>query len=313
MPRGDIDSLVAEAVAHVGARCPRRAAHPDTATVLLEARSWAQRTGLTGPADDTGADAAHPVAAVGEAMAGTPVGVLRVAGLFATWLAALEAHGTAHGWDTGYAASLAAVLRDGRGTAADPPHLALTDLTERIVAVGGAALLPDLADALDRHCAAARREQDWRIAETAPELAEFLDNRVDRTTVPLLTTLQRLDPAHDGPDDEVAPLHELAGLLVGLDEDVTGYARAVETGTRVTLVPVLMREYGHSVPSAFQSATVLFGAWKAQLDHGVRAIVHHPGTAPGTVRSAHAAAAWVGALHRRHAALAARPRVLAGA
>ncbi|NUS59207.1 MAG: hypothetical protein HOV66_30765, partial [Streptomycetaceae bacterium] len=47
---------------------------------------------------------------------------------------------------------------------------------------------------------------------------------------------------------------------------------------------------------------VLFGAWKTQLDHGIREIEHLPGVSASTVRQAHAACDWACALHRRTAA-----------
>ncbi|WTW98764.1 terpene synthase family protein [Streptomycetaceae bacterium NBC_01309] len=306
MPRGDVDSLVAEAMTHVGARCPRVAPHPDGETVAIEARVWAHRTGLHAAADGGEVDRTRPVAPVAEVMRDAPIGVLRIGALFATWLAVLADRAETAGWDADYCASLVSVVKEGYTTGADALHFALTDIYERIVAAGGTGLLPELADALARHTAAACREQRWLSAESPPGLAEFLDNRVDRTAVPMLTVLHRLDPALGGPGgpiaDGVPPLDELAGLLNGVDEDLAGYPQAVETGTRLSLVPVLMREYGHSVPTAFQSATVLFGAWRTQLDHGVRELHRLPGVAPATLRQAEAAADWVGALHRRNAA-----------
>ncbi|WP_436776694.1 terpene synthase family protein [Yinghuangia sp. YIM S09857] len=312
MPRGDVESLVAEAMAHVGARCPRVAPHPAAETVAVEARAWAQRTGLHAAADGGEVDRTRPVAPVAEVMRDAPVGVLRIGALFATWLAVLADRAETAGWDADYSASLVSVLEDGCTTGADALHFALTDIHERIVAADGAALLPELADALARHTAAACREQQWLSADTPPGLAEFLDNRADRTTVPTLTVLHRLDPALGGPGgpggpggreaEGVPPLGELAALLNGVDEDLAGYPHAVETGRRLSLVAVLMREYGHSVPTAFQSATVLFGAWRTQLDHGVRELIRNPGVAPSAMRQAEAAADWVGALHRRNAA-----------
>lgn len=308
MPRGDIDSLVAEAVTHLDARCPRVAPHPDAETVAIEARVWAHRTGLHAAAEGGEVDRTRPVGPVAEVMRDAPIGVLRIAGLYATWIAALADRADTAGWDNGYCASLVSILRDGRTSGADALHFALSDIHERVTAVGGADLLPELAQALERHTAAACREQAWLSAETPPGLAEFLDNRVDRTVLPMLTVLHRLDPAvggsgGGGPAAEgVPPLNELAGLLIGVDEDLIGYRHAVETGRRLTLVPVLMREYGHSVPTAFQSATVLFGAWRTQLDHGVRELRRLPDVAPTTLRQAEAAADWVGAVHRRTAA-----------
>ncbi|MCF2530927.1 terpene synthase family protein [Yinghuangia soli] len=301
MPR-DLDRLIADTVAHVASRCPRPAPHPAADAVAMEARTWARRTGLSAAAEGGAVDRTHPVAPVAEAMHDAPVGALRITGLFATWLAVLEDRGEAVGWDPAYAASLVGILRDGHSTGADALHFALTDLRERITAAGGAALLPDLADALARHAAAAHREQDWLAAEAPPALPEFLDNRVDRTGVPLFTLLHRLDPALGAPGgppaEGVPPLTELAGLLVGVAEDLTGYPRAMQTGTRLTLVPVLMREYGHSVPTAFQSATVLYGAWRTQLDHGVRALRSLPGVSAATVRQAQSTELWAAALNR---------------
>jgi hypothetical protein len=316
VPRGDIDTLIADAVAHADARCARLPHHPDTANVVIEARVWAQRTGLYAAAEGGSVDRAHPVLPVAEAMRDAPIGVLRVAGLFATWLAALDERGAMSRWDPGYVASLLTVLREGFTKGADALHFALTDLYERIAAAGGAGLLPELADALERHAAAARREQGWLAAEHTPSLAEFLDNRVDRTTIPFVTVLHRLDPALGAlgghPTDGVPPLEELAGLLVGVDEDLTGYRHTVDSGTRLTLIPVLMREYGHSVPTAFQSAIVLFGAWKTQLDHGIRAVHTQRGVSAGTVRRADAAADWVDALHHHNTERAkGRSRLLA--
>ncbi|MGW0663586.1 terpene synthase family protein [Streptodolium elevatio] len=306
MPRGDVDSLVTEAMTHVGTRCPRVEPHPEGGTVADETRAWAQRLGLHAAGEGGEVDRTHPAVPVAEVMRDAPIGVLRVGALFATWLAVLADRAETVGWDADYCASLVSVLKDGYTTGADALHLALTDIYERIVAADGAGLLPELADALARHTAAACREQQWLAADTSPGLAEFLDNRVDRTAVPMLTVLHRLDPALGGPGGPIAegvpPLDELAGLLVGVDEDLAGYPRAIETGTRLSLVPVLMREYGHSVPTAFQSATVLFGAWRTQLDHGVRELHRIPGVAPATLRQAEAAAEWVGALHRRNAA-----------
>ncbi|MDI2127220.1 terpene synthase family protein [Yinghuangia seranimata] len=308
VPRGDIDMLIAEAVAHADLRCPRLPAHPDGETVAIEARVWAQRTGLSAAAEGGVVDRRRPVGPVAEAMRDAPIGALRIAGLYATWLEVLNERALVVGWDLGYAASLVTILREGYTTGADALHFALTDLYERITAGGGAAVLPDLADALERYCAAARRDRDLMSAELPPSLPEFLDNRVDRTPVPMFTALHRLDPALGAlggpPAEGIAPLTELAGLLTAVDEDLTGYRQAVEAGTRLTLIPVLMREYGHSVPTAFQSGMVLFGAWKTQLDHGVRAVSALPDVSSATRRQAQAAVDWVGALHRYHAAQA---------
>ncbi|GAA4966757.1 hypothetical protein GCM10023205_34270 [Yinghuangia aomiensis] len=307
MPRGDIASLVAEAVAHADVRCGRPPAHPDAAAAAIETRLWAQRVGLHPAAEGGSVDRTFPTAPVADALHDAPLGALRIASLFAAWLGVLTERAEASGWEPAYTASLVGVLRDGYTTGADALHFALTDLYERITVLDGAALLPELADALDRHAGACRREQEWRAADTVPPLAEFLDNLADRTPLPLYATLHRLDPRLGGPSGPpapgVAPLHELAALLSGVDADLAGYRQAVETG-RLTLVAVLMREYGYSVPAAFQSGMVLFGAWKTQLDHGIREIEHLTGVPASTVRQAHAACDWACALHRRTAALA---------
>ncbi|HSA50165.1 MAG TPA: terpene synthase family protein [Yinghuangia sp.] len=316
MPRGDIESLVFEAVAHADARCPRAASHPDTDSVAAEARAWAERGGLRPAARGLPVDRVNPVAPVGEAMREAPADALRIVGFFATWLAALAEHGERTGWDVGYGESLADVLggaADSGRAGTDVLHRALAELVDRVTEAGGCALLPELADALARHTAAAHREHDWLARDVTPTLTEFLDNRVDRTSVPLLTVLHRLDPALGALDGPAAPgvpqLTEIAGLLTGVDEDLIGFRHAVATGTRVTLVPVLMREYGHSVPAAFQSATVLFGAWKTQLDHGVGAFEQEAGD-PAPLRQARALVDWVAALHHHHADLHVRHRAV---
>ncbi|UGQ10879.1 terpene synthase family protein [Yinghuangia sp. ASG 101] len=316
MPRGDIASLIAAATAHADSRCPRAATHPDTASVAAEARAWARGGGLH-PAEPGGpVDLVNPVLPVAEAMRDAPTHALRITGFFATWLAAFAEHGTRTGWDPAYGASLAGILGGAR-TTPDALHFTLADLADRITAAGGAALLPELAGALTRHTAAARREHDWVTRDVTPTLTEFLDNRVDRTAVPMLIVPQRLDPALGRPDAPTAPgvpqLAELAGLLTGVDEDLIGFRAAVATGARMTLVPVLMREYGHSVPAAFQSATVLFGAWKTQLDHGVGVFEREPDgpEAAAAVRQARALVDWVAALHHHHADLHVRHRAVA--
>lgn len=315
MPRGDIESLVAAAVAHADARCPRTGTHPDAAPVAAEARAWARRRGLH-PAEPGGpVDLVNPVVPVAEAMREAPVEALRITAFLATWIAAFAEHGARTGWAPGHAGSLVDVLGGGR-VEGDPLHRTLADLADRIAGAGGDALLPDLADALTRHCEAAHREHDWVTREVTPTLTEFLDNRVDRTALPLLVVAHRLDPALGALDVPPAPgvpqLAELSGLLTGVDEDLIGFRAAVATGARVTLVPVLMREYGHSVPAAFQSATVLFGAWKTQLDHGVASFVREARgseDAP-SVRQARALVDWVAALHHHHADLHVRHRVV---
>jgi 2-methylisoborneol synthase len=173
---------------------------------------------------------------------------------------------------------------------------ALAGIRNEIVALDGAALLPELADDLDRYLTACLREAPWRTKGQVPALTAYLwDRAATSGGHPLLLhRLQSAMPPLDRPlSPDVSSLVDLAFLIGGLTNDIVGFPFEQECGDPVNVVTVLAHENDITPAKALDAAVELHAAHKHWFDTESARILADPGADPTLRFFTRAVTGWV--------------------
>ncbi|MEV4880245.1 terpene synthase family protein [Streptomyces cyaneofuscatus] len=313
-------ALAAYSHRHLLRLSPAAGDHPAAEELEADVRSWATGRGLSAPGDD-GLARRRIGRLVGRCMPGAPVAVARLTARYLAWVFHFDDTVAEHADRLAVhrASDPPGILLSGRLPDGAPACAHLTSLVsvhEAIVAAGGTALLPLLADGLRRYVENCARETPWRATGTPPTLAEYLAQRV-HTSGGHPMYLHLLAPGMPGGRDPqtypqtspptapptgpptaplTAPLTglaELAFLIGGLANDLLGHAAEQRRGDPVNAVTVLAHEYGLPVPEAYRAVVVLHAGHQHRFDAACAGLLADATLPAAQRRFVHAVMGWV--------------------
>ncbi|MEW1581579.1 terpene synthase family protein [Streptomyces microflavus] len=305
-------ALAAYSHRHLLRLSPAAGDHPAAEELEADVRSWATGRGLSAPGDD-GLARRRIGRLVGRCMPGAPVAVARLTARYLAWVFHFDDTVAEHADRLAVhrASDPPGILLSGRLPDGAPACAHLTSLVsvhEAVVAAGGTALLPLLADGLRRYVENCARETPWRATGTPPTLAEYLAQRV-HTSGGHPMYLHLLAPGMPGgrdpqTDPQTGPpnapltapltgLAELAFLIGGLANDLLGHAAEQRRGDPVNAVTVLAHEYGLPVPEAYRAVVVLHAGHQHRFDAACAGLLADATLPAAQQRFVHAVMGWV--------------------
>jgi hypothetical protein len=197
------------------------------------------------------------------------------------------------------------VIRHGHSTLPlTPPSRFFLELREKMLAMGGGDLLPQIAMAQDLSFHAWEREQRYLSEDDLPTLAEYLRLRVRCTCIhgPLLT--QRCEEGLLPPelhfDDRLHQISDLVNVVQSLHSDILGYRKDVEGDCPMNVLTVISLDLNVDLATAYLMSLEVLEALKHTMDLIVEDVCADSGSHPEAARQARAMAEWMDGFHTWH-------------
>ncbi|MFE5736202.1 terpene synthase family protein [Streptomyces celluloflavus] len=272
-----------------------------------EVRDWALHSGVYGTGNAQELEDLQLGRVTRLCVPDRPAGARWLIAKYFAWTTATDDGMTDHGADLTQIASTASrVLRNGAAPQdGSPTALVMSGIRDGLLRLDSADFLPTLADLVAADLRAWQEEQGYLSQETLPGPSDYLSLRTKEfDTLPMMAMHQwLLEPG--GPDGLPGGRHagllseitELASLVAGLDNDLTGLLKDLARPEPMNVVFVLALHHGVPLTTAVHMAVAVHEALRHRLDRLLTRVRTLPGTSPGLLQQAQAAVGWADALH----------------
>ncbi|MGW0841768.1 terpene synthase family protein [Streptomyces sp. NPDC002787] len=265
-----IEELTPWALAHLDSLFRRVPADDATRAFELEVQSWALATGVYPP--ETAAELAdgHLGMVTCYTTPDTGTAVRWPIAIYNTWITSWDDALVEKGVSVGqFAGLLDRLVRHGQRPDADTPtYRVLTELRERVIALGGRDLLDEFADQLALQFQAWDREKHWRTRQELPGLREYLPHHgctmVQYSTMLLHRLRGDLLPPGIRFSSTLDHLAKSTCVVMGIENDLVGCRADLERGNAVNAVAIIAHAYDVDLATAFRCALITLATqWHA--------------------------------------------------
>jgi len=233
--------------------------------------------------------------------------VLWLIGTFNLWVIAVDDSMAEAGapLDTLARACDDVIRHDETSMALTPPSRFFIELREQIIGLGGAGLLPQIADQVAYSFREWKREQRYIREDCLPSLPGYLHLRVGTPCLygPMLA--QRCEkgllPPHLRFDERLDKIAQLVNVIVSLNGDILGYRRDLESSFfPMNVICVIALAFDVDIVTAYCMSLDLTDLYKHMFDALVASVYVNPGRHLETAEQAKALAQWLDGFHTWH-------------